>query len=334
MNRKIVGAIASLAVILTLLPAVPAQAGHGNTTSGLPYGGVNTHITYFGTVYDDPENLAQLMKVLEAKQYRDAVNPDQGQGYYDKFNLAVRRIREVAGSRLIAGTVRSYYTPSQTKQVLDQYAPLIAEGHIIAIEGANEPNGDTSNWVQETRAHQCDLYKQVKARWPNLTVIGPSMSLDSSGLNNSGTPGAQLGDLSHCMDLGNFHFYARHTGIDTRYLARRWEDSGIIAGWQDGSGDPMIATEANGIYGCESPYTGSTAESQRLGMIDLYNLLAKLPYGGAHRVFAYELLDGTVLHQKPACHSENNYGMYRKLADGRWEAKPVFFPVRDANRRG
>lgn len=330
MRKLIIGIVAIAAM---LLPAVPAGAGHANTATGLPYGGVNTHITFFNTPYADAELVAQTMKASEAKFYRDGISPDQSQGYYDRFSAAVRRIREVSGARLIAGTTRAYYTPAQTKQVLDVYAPLIAEGHIVAIEGANEPNGDTPNWVEETRAHQCDLWTQVKSRWSTMTVIGPSLSVSTAGFNNTSTPGAQVGDLSHCMTTGNFHFYGRHTGIDTRHLAQRWADAGVMNGWADGSGDPMIVTESNGIYGCESPYTGSTEETQRLGMIDLYNLLAKQAYGGAHRVFAYELLNGS-RPSVPPCGSENNYGLFRQLADGRWEAKPVFFPVRDANRRG
>lgn len=331
--KKTVALLISVITALVLLPAIPANAGHANTATGLPYGGVNTHITYFNTPYADAELVAQTLKVVEAKLYRDGINPDQGQGYYDRFAAAVRRIREVSGARMTAGTTKANYTPAQTKEVLDQYAPLINEGHIIAIEGANEWNGKTENWVEELRAHQCDLYKQVKARWPNLPVVGPSMSVSTAGFNNSSTPGTQVGDLSHCMNVGNFHFYGRHTGIDTRHLARRWEDSAIMNGWADGSGDPMIATESNGIFGCEEPYTGSTEETQRLGMIDLYDLLGKQAYGGAHRVYAYELLNGS----RPsfsACHSENNYGAFKQGSDGKWYAKPVFFPIRDANRRG
>lgn len=320
--RKVLVAAALLVSLLVVVPS--AQAGHG---TNLPPGGVNTHLTYTTTAYADVELVAQAIKAGEAKWYRDAINPDQDQAYYDRFVAAVRRIHDVSAARLDALFVRADQTATQIDQLLDQLAPLINEGKVGAVEGSNEwdnVNGSTAGWEVQVRTHQCELHKQVKARWPSLTVIGPSFTHKV---------GDYVGDLSHCMDVGNFHYYARHTGIDTRDLAERWRHAGTVAGWADGSGDPMIATEANGIYGCESPYAGSTEESQRIGMDDLYRLLGQQAYGGSHRVFAYELLNGS-RPSLAACHSENNYGMYKLGADGRWYAKPVFYPWRDANRRG
>lgn len=323
--KKLIAVLVSIITAAVLLPAVPAQAGH-SANANLPYGGVNTHLTYTNTIYADYELVAQKLKESETKLYRDAINPGQGQAYYDRFATAVRRIRAVSGARLVATFVRADQTPEQVKQVMDQLAPLIAEGHVAAFEGSNEwdnvAGSTVSGWEQQIRTHQCELWNQTKARFPSMPVVGPSLSYSSTG--------SFVGDLSHCMSIGNFHYYARHTGIDTRDLARRWADKAIVAGWADGSGDPMIATEANGIYGSNEPYVGSTEETQRTGMRDLYTLLGSLDYGGAHRVFAYELLQPSRYPRFDLTHSENNYGLFR--SDG--TRKPVFYEVLAANRRG
>lgn len=320
MNPKRLGVIfAALATMLALLPTIPAQAGHG---VNLPYGGVNTHLTYNNTLYNDYELVAQKLKESETKLYRDAINPGQGQAYYDRFATAVRRIRAVSGARLDALFVRADQTPAQITELLNQLAPLIAEGHVVAVEGSNEwdnVNGSVAGWEQQIRTHQCELHKQVKARWPNMTVIGPSLSYK--------TTGAYVGDLSHCMDVGNFHYYSAN-GIYAPDLVARWRDKAVMAGWADGSGDPMIVTESNGIWG--SNYPGTTEQTQAQRMVELYQALGGLDYGGAHRVFAYELLQPSRLNKFDETHSENNFGIFRK--DG--SRKPVFTPVLEANRRG
>lgn len=326
MNKTIALLISSITA-LVLLPTVPANAGHANTATGLPYGGVAVHIGYFGTVYGDATLIGNTLKTAEAKWVRtDGPGIGQSQGYYDRYYADVREVHRISGAKLMMIANRA---DQDAKAQVDVMAPLITDGIVKAVEGSNEwddDNAHISGWEVQIREHQKALWREVTTRFSDVQVIGPSLSLSKTG--------SIVGDLSPYMHVGNFHYYARHTGIDTRDLSARWADKAIVAGWADGSGDPMIVTEANGIFGCEDPYAGSTEESQRLGMIDLYSLLAKQAYGGAHRVFAYELLNGTFLHKFPECHSENNYGLFRKNSDGTWTAKPVFFPVRDANRRG
>ena len=320
-RTKLTAIFAALVAMLVLFPAVPASAGHA---PNLPYGGVNTHLTYNNTVYNDYELVAQKLKQSETKLYRDAINPGQPQAYYDRFATAVRRIRTVSGARLDSIFVRADQTPAQITQILDQLAPLIAEGHVVAVEGSNEWDnvaGSTDpDWAVDIRAHQCELHKQVKARFPNLTVIGPSLSYK--------TTGSYVGDLSHCMDVGNFHYYSAN-GIYAPDLVARWQDKGIVAGWADGAGDPMITTESNGVYSCDGAYPGTSEQTQADRMKELYQALGGLEYGGSHRVFVYELLNGS-RPSRDACHRENNFGIFR--TDG--STKPVFFPVLEANRRG
>ena len=318
---KITAIFAALIAMLVLLPVVPAQAGHG---TNLPLGGVNTHLTYNRSVYDNYELVAQKMKQAEVKLYRDGIGPGQPQAYYDHFAAAVRRIRTVSGARFTAGFSRADQTPEQIAQILDQLAPLVAEGHVVGVEGANEWDnavGQTDpDWAIDLRAHTCELHKQVKARWPKMTVIGPSLSYK--------TTGSYVGDLSACMDVGNFHYYTGPNGIYAPDLVARWKDKAIVAGWADGAGDPMIVTESNGVFG--SNVSGSTEETQAQNMKDLYLALSGLDYGGAHRVFAYELFNDSRLNKFDPTHSENNYGIFD--SDGR--VKPVYFPVLEANRRG
>lgn len=320
-TRRIRLALVALVTGLTLLPAAPVNAGHG---TNLPYGGVNTHLTYSNTKYYDYEYVAQKLKESETKFYRDAINPGQGQAYYDRFATAVRRIREVSGARLVAIFVRADQTPAQIQQVMDQLAPLVAEGHVAAFEGSNEwdnvAGSTVSGWEQQVRTHQCELWNKSRAQFPTMPVIGPSLSYK--------TTGSFVGDLSHCMSIGNFHYYSAD-GIYSPDLVARWRDKGIVAGWADGSGDPMLVTESNGIYSCDGAYPNTSEQTQAQRMTELYQALGGLEYGGAHRVFTYELLNGSK-PSRDACHRENNFGIFR--SDG--SRKPVFTPVLEANRRG
>lgn len=315
-RRRFWCGLAAVAAALTLVPST-AQAAH---SPNLPAGGVNTHLTYFGTPYGDAELVAKAAKTAEAKLLRDNVAPYQNQGWYDRVYSAFRRVNAVSGARFMLIAVRA--DQSAADQV-NAMAPLVNSGIVSAIEGANEwdnKNGHVAGWEVQLRTHQCELYRQVKARWPNMTVVGPSLSYKV---------GSYVGDLSHCMDMGNFHYYARSSGIDTRDLNRRWADNAVVSGWGDGSGDPIVVTEANGILG---DGFGGTEATQAQGMKDLYRVLGALPYGGAHRVVAYEMLQPG-RPNRPATDWQNNFGIYKSCPQG-WCGKPVFFPVRDANRRG
>lgn len=316
MNRRRLfhTALATVTAGLVLSLAPPASAGH-EQVGGLPYGGVVTHLSYFNTSYANATLVGKAVKVVEAKWVRqDGPAPGQSQQWYDRYYRAIREVHRISGAKFVIVVNRADWDAETVVRLLE---PLVNEGIVGAIEGSNEWDnvaGRTDpNWAQQIRDHQRALWSAVKSRWPNLTVVGPSLSYKITG--------AYVGDLSAYLDVGNFHYYGLATGIDTRDLDARLADKRKVSGSK-----PMIATESNGVIG--DGYVGTELD-QANTMRLLHQLLGAR---GVHRVFTYETLQPSNPKYSPT-HRESNFGIYERGGDGRWYAKPVFFPVRDANRR-
>ena len=302
-------------VVLTVWLVGCSLAGRPADEGALPAGGIATHLGYFDTSYADVGAAAVAVKDVEAKIVRDSVAPDQDPGYYARIHEAFRHVAAVSGAKFLLIATRA---DERVTAQLDAVAPLVADGIVWGIEGANEWDNVAGRtdplWHDKLRKHQIELYQQVKARWPDLPVVGPSLSLKKSG--------SALGDLSAFLDYGNLHYYGLATGIDRRDLGERLTSARVVSG-----GRAMWATEANGIIG--DGYSGDEQDQARV-MRQLYRILGSR---GVERVFSYELVNEG-LRKHPPSHRENNFGSYKLSSDGMWERKPVFFEVRTANRRG
>lgn len=302
-------------VVLTVWLAGCSLADRTPDDGPLPAGGIATHLGYFDTSYADVGAAAVAVKDVEAKIVRDSVSPGQDPGYYARIYEAFRHVAAVSGAKFLLIATRA---DDPVAAQLDAVAPLVADGIVWGIEGANEWDnvaGRTDpSWRDQLREHQTELYQQVKARWPHLPVVGPSLSLKKSG--------SQLGDLSDFLDYGNFHYYGLVSGINRRDLRERLVSARVVSGAR-----PMWATEANGIIG--DGYRGDEQDQARV-MRQLYRILGAR---GIERVVSYELVNEG-LSKHPPSHRENNFGSYKLGPDGAWERKPVFFEVRTANRRG
>ena len=304
--------LCSAAMLIAVLNPGAAGADHGTT---LPAGGVASHLGYFDTPYADATKVAIAVNALEAKLVRDGIAPYQSSAYYQRIYTAFRTVHARSGAKFLLGAGRA--DQSVTAQ-LNAFAPLVADGIVWGFEGANEwdnvASGTDPRWADKLRAHQKELYRQVKARWPGMPVVGPSLSYKTGG---------HVGDLSAYMDYGNLHYYGSMTnGISRSDLDNRIANAKLVSGRK-----PIWATEANGIVG--DGYI-DTVEDQAWVLRTLYEMLGQR---GVHRVFAYELLNGS-RPSRPPSHRENNFGTFEITPAGTWQSKPVFFEVRAANRRG
>lgn len=302
-------------VVLTVWLVGCSLAGRTTDEGPLPAGGIATHLGYFNTSYADVGAAAVAVKDVEAKIVRDSVAPDQDPGYYARIYEAFRHVAAVSGAKFLLIATRA---DERVAAQLDAVAPLVADGIVWGIEGANEWDNVAGRtdplWRDKLREHQIELYQQVKARWPDMPVVGPSLSFKKSG--------SQLGDLSTFLDYGNLHYYGLARGIDRSDLRERLVSARVVSGAK-----PMWTTEANGIIG--DGYAGDEKDQARV-MRRLYRILAA---HGVERVVSYELVNEG-LRKHPPSHRENNFGSYKLSSDGTWERKPVFFEVRTANRRG
>ena len=304
--------VASVSILVTVVFPGPAGASASHDAA-LPAGGVVTHLGYFDTPYGDASKVAHAAKALEAQMIRDGIAPNQGTAYYKRIYASFRRVNAESGAMFLLGAGRADESVSAQ---LDAFAPLVADGMVWGIEGANEWDNVAGQsdplWAEKLRTHQKELHREVKARWPGMPVVGPSLSYKT---------GQQVGDLSAYLDYGNVHYYGSTTnGIRFSDLDSRIANARVLSGMK-----PLWATEANGIMG--DGYT-DTERDQAIVMRSLYRLLGER---GVLRVFSYELLNGS-RPSRPASDRENNFGSFA-VTGGSWRTKPVFFEVRAANRQ-
>ena len=168
--------------------AVPATA----TSSFVQSLGVNTHIDFSWSAYDDLAAVQNALSFLGIQNVRDAVDNPADLAKFTALNqtLGVRFDFFIA-----PGDVGM---PWQLQQI--ESVPAI----VRFVEGPNE----SDNWPQSyngltdfaaTSAEQQALYASVKAALPNVPVIAPSFGrLDGYAL---------AGDLSRYADFANAHIY-------------------------------------------------------------------------------------------------------------------------------
>lgn len=296
------GATAAIAAFQTL----PASAGHSASTM-LPFAGVVTHLSYFNTPYGDARRIAAAMKWLKSSWARDESVLGESDDWYDRWYTAIRTVHAATPKApatwfcLIAG-----HPGESVDGHLDVLEPLVRDGVVRVIEGANEwDRHGGATWRADLWSHQEELYRKVKARFPTVSVAGPSLSASGS---------SHMGDLSDFLDLGNLHYYDVDDPLDLYAIDWELRHNRLLVGDRQ-----LVATEANFIV-----YDGSRS-SEEIQARQCQDLFALLGERGAHRVFVYELVDEPQREGREA-----HFGCFRS----NWSAKPLAEVVRTACRRG
>ena len=312
MNRRqfIIGSGAAGGALLLPRPAAAHVA-----TPHLPHGGVNTHLSFWNTPYSDAARMADKLLALETKLCRDSwAPPGQSSAWYDRWNQAVLRCRDVAGVKWV-WYLPGGYTASQLNYYLDGMESAKAANVLAGIEPPNEPDLNGLSDAQIIEGQQM-LYEAVKAR-PALRsylVWGPATYKSTA---------RRIGSLGAYMDVGGWHIYFRERPIDTWGFNDAYDAARTLSG-----GKRLIPTEANFIIGDGFPNLADRAgeREQLLGYEDMQTGFSQL---GIDRVFCYELFNGSD-PKFASTHRENNFGCFR--SDG--SAKPLSNAVLAANRRG
>lgn len=186
-------------------------------------------------------------------------------------------------------------------------ATLLTAGYSqpLGVEAANEPDGsDPTGWYAASQTFQPTIYDAVKAQWPTVPVLTPSMQKFST-YATAGPVGDAYVDLNSC------HIYTLpgmiaedNTSADTKTTPADF------AAWQTlAPGKPIWITEHGYPSGNPSDSSGVWIEERAAACALVMNLFyfmtdssdttrGALPYptkrggfGGVQRVFIYELLD-------------------------------------------
>ena len=306
---------AALLALLMLAAAPPAARSADAFVDSV---GVNVHLHYDDTPYDDFAAVKRALLDGGIRHVRDGLTDTTWQPYYDRHNDLGR-----AGVHGTFIATASADGPGGFNPKIDRITAVLgrlAEG-VEAVEGTNEPNifinqkeptdpapGGRPNWTQQTRLHQAALYAAVKndPRWRHLPVIGPSVIFDAQ---------PSVGDLSALLDYGNAHPYPGGRP-QAENLAQE------LARQKTVSGDkPILITETG--YHCATQTdsghlpTGEAAEAKYLPRLFLTNFDS-----GVARTFDYELVDS--FGRGPA-DPESNFGLFRHD----WTPRPAYTALKN-----
>ncbi len=324
MDRRqfLVGAAAAGATLTLDTGAAWARPARSGTPA---YSGVATHLSFFNTPYSDSTTAAKAVKAVGARWARDGIPTGQGDSWYDRVYRGVRQVHAKTSTApttyfsMIGG-----HPAEPVDDTLDVLEPLVRDGIVRVIEGANEWDLNSVEHDGVTRygpgvltellQHQEELYAKVHQRFPGVQVAGPTLDPDNARL---------MGDLSYAMDLGNLHIYFVDLPIDVYGMDRHLRGTRVMTGSKS-----LICTESNFIIGDGYTYRtdASGEQAQASGYAEMLRLLGRR---GVTRAFCYELVNGSSPSDRSS-HRENNFGCFR--AD--WSAKPLASTVRDACRRG
>ena len=268
--------IGAIVAALTLASAAQAAVQAQQADDVVESIGVNTHLGYTDTPYNDFATVRQRLDELGIRYIRDGVSLRRPDVY--------ERLRELAadgiGLDAIAGDPLQRWNIGTIDEQLDLIEDELSSA-VVSIEGPNEYDlqGDP-DWVGVLRGYTQQLWEGVKARpaLAKLPVLGPSI-VAREGM-------ALVGDLSPWTDFGNTHTYLSGAMPETASI---W-DGELTAAARNSGNQPVQVTETgyhNGINGT----VGHQPASERAAGIYMPRLFLDDFRRGIARSFSYELLD-------------------------------------------
>ena len=280
-----------------IVSSLPLMAP-SSASSFLDSVGVNVHMSYVDTSYNDWQQVRDKLVELGVHHVRDAACP----------GCTAQRQRLLALAASGIGVDFTMQRPGSTMSLTDLVNMVAGpmRSAVDAVEGPNEydHSGDP-DWVANLRAYQQQLYSLVRAA-PSLDgvpVIGPSLVSASSF--------AALGDLSSAMDWGNSHPYAGGQMPASTLSYNAGLESAV------GPSKPMAATEA-GYHNAMNATSGQPPVSEQAAGDYVPRLFLDMFRAGVPRTYLYELLDERADPGQTA--PESDFGLLRSD----FSEKPAF----------
>jgi hypothetical protein len=252
--------------------------------------GVNVHMSYFSTPYDNWQEVRDKLVALGVHHVRDAACVG--------CTAQRQRLLSLASSGI--GVDFMMGKPGGTTGSLPDLVSMLSgpmRSAVDTVEGPNEydTSGD-SNWAANLRDYQQQLYGLMKDT-PNLAsvpVVGPSLVRSTSF--------AALGDLSGSIDWGNMHPYAGGQVPAVNLTFNATSETAVAAAKR------AVATEA-GYHNALSATSGQPPVSEQTGGEYIPRLVLDMFRAGVPRTYLYELLD-----EKPdaaGTQPESEFGLLR-----------------------
>jgi hypothetical protein len=260
--------------------------------------GVNVHMSYFSTSYNDWQQVLAKLVELGVHHVRDAACPG--------CTTQRQRLLALAASGIGVDFMMQQPGSSDSLQDLVNMVAGPMRPAVDAVEGPNEydRSGD-ANWVTDLRDYQQELYGLVRSNpaLEGIPVIGPSLT--------SGSAFTALGDLSGALDWGNVHPYSGGQ-TPTSTLAYNALVEKLVA-----QSKPIIATEA-GYHNALNATSGQPPVSEDAAADYVPRLFLDMFQAGVPRTYLYELLDERADPTQTS--PENEFG----LLSSDFSEKPAF----------
>lgn len=298
-------------IALALCGIVLSFAAHAQVTAGrngdfIDSMGVNNHLGFTGTVWQNPTLQNSLMNYLGIFNFRDSA--------VRAATLSDYKITAAAGAKYLMGTHTgpegnevTAYTPG----LITAAASLVqtTPGSVIGMEGPNELNTQsvlylgTDSTTSGVVAANIMVYLSGQTRG-NSTLSGAGVLVVNVGLNggaaNANTYVTQEGNLSASVDIGNEHPYPPGGAQPRGHLTSR-----IAFAQQPVPGKPVYYTETG--YCSATGFIGQGVD-QATQAKDSLNILFDAWDLGIKKTYLYQLMEG--VPNPPSNDCENGYGMF------------------------
>ncbi|MEO0534124.1 MAG: hypothetical protein AAF215_09685 [Cyanobacteria bacterium P01_A01_bin.123] len=251
--------------------------------------GINTHVHYRDTVYEEFETIVQpRLTELQIRYIRDIAVTYDG---ISEDSFYYNRLRTLADDgikfNLLTSPLDTSYGEPTNYDLLDEVYEW-TDRAVVAFEGVNEPDVQGVNtWIKDTQAGQRELYETVNAHplIKHIPVISPSLT--------SSNAREKLGDLSEWTDYGNIHNYWAGRAPESKgwgakgYGSFDWhfDDASITSG-----SDPIISTET-GWRNDPSPTQIHQGTPETLVARYIPRLFLSQFNAGIERTYLYQLID-------------------------------------------
>jgi hypothetical protein len=286
-----------------LLLAAPAGAAAPKRASSfIDSVGVNIHMSYLDTAYNNWQQVRTKLVELGVKHVRDGAC----------VGCAEQRERLLALHDAGIGVnyiMREPGSPDSIESLVDMLAgPMRAT--VDSVEGPNEYDHNSDpRWAAILRAYQRRLYDLVKgsASLRGVPVIGPSLISSQSY--------ATLGDIARWVDVANIHPYAGGQ-IPMANLLANQQTERIVAPRR-----PIVATEA-GYNNAVASQGGHLPVSEAAQAAYVPRLFLDFFRAGIRRTYLYELVDEWP--DPSRSYQEKHFGLLRND----FSEKPAFGTLR------